>query len=92
MSTLAELKARYRRQVEGDGGSDPALPLSAVVASRGSGGFPLVLRFPGDAPMAFITGQFQRLADGTIEATFNDEEELFLCFAAVGVDIRRHHL
>ena len=93
MSTLAEIKARYRRKVEKpEGDGEGALPLSCVVTSRGGGGYPLVLRFPADAPMAFIEGRWRRLEDRRIEATFIDEEELFLCFAAVGVDIRGYRI
>jgi hypothetical protein len=103
MTTLEELKARYRREVNGsslaavppsldeqagalidprDGGPQRAREWAPNVADP----YPLTLRFPADAKIATIEGQWQRLPDGTIEAMFDTREELAWALVAVGCD------
>jgi hypothetical protein len=39
----------------------------------------VVLVWPADATVAVISGQWQRLANGRIEAIYNDRDELAWC-------------
>jgi hypothetical protein len=48
-------------------------------ASRPSPDSPLVIRWPAEAEIATIGGQWRRLPDGQIEATYANAEELKLC-------------
>ena len=79
MTTLVELKAQYRREV---GDSLQAYEWAADVADL----YPLTLRFPADAQVAVVAGRCRRLPDGTIEATFNTQQELAWALAALGCD------
>lgn len=56
---------------------DLLLPL--LQADRPSLDFPLVIRWPAGAEIATIGGQWRRLPDGQIEATYANAEELKLC-------------
>ena len=79
MTTLEELKAQYRREV---GDSSQAWEWAADGVSI----YPLTLRFPPGAQVAAVAGRWQRLPDGTIEATFNTQEELAWALVALGCD------
>jgi hypothetical protein len=48
--------------------------------------YPLTLHFPSDAKVAVIEGQWQRLPNGVIEATYNTQQELAWSLLAVGID------
>ncbi len=41
--------------------------------------FPVTMHWPADAQIAVIGGQWRRLNNGEIEATYNDIEELRFC-------------
>ena len=53
------------------------LPL--LQSDRSSSDYPLVIRWPAEAEIAAIGGQWRRLPDGQIEATYANAEELKLC-------------
>ena len=55
-------------------------------AAAVTGLYPLTLRFPADTRAATIEGKWQRLPNGTIEATYNAQDELAWSLTAVGVD------
>ena len=87
MATLEELKAQYRRKADSRASGvaeSPALSREAAGKAQDCPGYPLVLAFPAEARMAFTHGQWHRLADGRIWATFNSEDELLFCLATVG--------
>jgi hypothetical protein len=87
MATLEELKAQYRRKADSRASGvaeRPALSWEAAGKAQDCPGYPLVLAFPAEARMALIHGQWRRLADGRMRATFNSHAELLLCLAAVG--------
>lgn len=56
---------------------DLLLPL--LQSDKSSLDFPLVIRWPAEAEIATIGGQWRRLPDGRIEATYANAEELKLC-------------
>ena len=102
MTTLEELKARYQREVSDSSlaALSPSLDEQVEMIDRCDGDsqqdrecalnvadlYPLTLHFPADAKIATIEGQWQRLPNGTIEATFNTREELAWALVVVGCD------
>jgi hypothetical protein len=58
--------------------SQPSAPAEGA-ANTGSVQYPVVLVWPADATVAVISGQWQRLANGRIEAIYNDRDELAWC-------------
>ncbi|MCQ3976147.1 MAG: hypothetical protein DPW09_22190 [Anaerolineae bacterium] len=56
---------------------DLLLPL--LQSDKPSLDFPLVIRWPAEAEIATIGGQWRRLPDGQLEATYANAEELKLC-------------
>jgi hypothetical protein len=55
------------------------LLLPLLQSDKPSFDFPLVIRWPAKAEIATIGGQWWRLPDGQIEATYANAEELKLC-------------
>lgn len=51
----------------------------AVSASKPQQDFPVFVRWPANAEIAVPGGQWLRLADGSIEAAYNDRDEWELC-------------
>lgn len=39
----------------------------------------VTIHWPADAPVAVVAGRWRRLENGSIEATYNDREELEIC-------------
>ncbi len=57
-----------------------ASPAPAEDAANPSGvQYPVALVWPADAKVAVINGQWRRLEDGSIEAVYNDRDELAWC-------------
>ena len=51
-----------------------------------AGPYPITLRLPRDSKLPAIERNWRRLADGSIEATYDTQEELAWCLAVSGVD------